>query len=556
MIRVVSRALVGLLAATLLLHAQPAFAPFHLTVIEQVFFGTENCPNAQFVVLRTQDSGQIFVQNQTIAVQNADGSDAGLFGTFTRNLTDNPGEGVAILMATAEAEGLFGITADEVASGQLVFPDGRVCFGEFDGPVDCVAFGNFTGNNTGFGSPAVQPQLGMALVRQSETGDNSADFVLGTPAPENNAGQVGVLGECPAETATPTATPSPPVSQCTGDCNGDGQVVVNELVLGVSIGLGSAGVEQCRAMDRNDDQAVTVDELVTAVGHALEGCPAPPTATPTQTPLPTFDAPLGTRRFSLNPETSSFRIAGLPIPLQSTGFQGFLDIEAGQPDPETGLTTVDVTDASEFLSILLQPPIGPAIAVCLEPVREMLPIRNAGFLSCFGGFDLGFALTQDHNIGVVGVDGFTEEDCLAAGGIVEPPGGPHPGVCNGPIVPGQPGGDSGAGALVIAPDPETLQGGLPVILTMEDALPCGDEGAVGEVVPLALTSATAIATILDRNNIAGNVLEVSERGQNFSCTEWTEENGPGTLVLGAPLLDLDTGVIGFVDIINVFRLDD
>ena len=41
----------------------------------------------------------------------------------------------------------------------------------------------------------------------------------------------------------------------------------------------------------------------------------------------------------------------------------------------------------------------------------------------------------DHEIGVVGTNGFTEADCLAAGGVVEDgsPRHPHTGRCNGPI---------------------------------------------------------------------------------------------------------------------------
>jgi hypothetical protein len=49
-------------------------------------------------------------------------------------------------------------------------------------------------------------------------------------------------------------------------------VTVDELVRGVNVALGTAGLEVCSAFDRSGDGTVTVDELVGAVVRALEGC--------------------------------------------------------------------------------------------------------------------------------------------------------------------------------------------------------------------------------------------------------------------------------------------
>jgi hypothetical protein len=329
---------------------------------------------------------------------------------------------------------------------------------------------------------------------------------------------------------------------CVGDCDGNGEVVVNELVKAVNIALGATERCECLAADGNRDREVTVDELVTAVRKALEGCPT--------------NGGLGRRTFSLSPDTSGFSIEGFPFPLGGTGLTGCIEFEAGVPDPETGLAEVNITDASDYISMLLQPFSGPAMAVCLRPLRKLLPVANAGTISCNGGYDFGLTVTQDHNIGVVGVDDFTEQDCIDAGGTVEPQGGAHPGVCNGPIVSEGGGGDSGPGAFLIAPDPETLEGGLPVMMGIEDALPCGDESVEETQVPLALTTGISRATILDRNNVAGDTFQVERQGENFSCAEWTVEDGPGTLVLAAPIIDQDTGAIGFFDLANVFVFDD
>lgn len=63
-----------------------------------------------------------------------------------------------------------------------------------------------------------------------------------------------------------------PNPNCTGDCNGDRIVTVDEVVRGVNIALGDAGVDVCDFLDRNGDGDATVEELVAAVGAALGGC--------------------------------------------------------------------------------------------------------------------------------------------------------------------------------------------------------------------------------------------------------------------------------------------
>jgi hypothetical protein len=517
-------------AAGLLLHARPSWAPYHEVVIQQVFFGTEDEPNAQYVELRTLFIAQVFVENQRIMTNGADGSDAPDFGAFSADIVIPDGRpGVSMLVATPEAEALFGITADQRVEGRLVFPDGRVCFGDdtFNPgrPVDCVAYGDYTGSNDPFGAPAVAPQLGMALVRIHETDDNANDFQLGAPRPRNNAGQVrGLPPECP------------------GDCNEDEQVTIDEVVTSVNVSGDRIDLELCPAADANADGTVAVDDLVASTGAALRGCPL---------------GPLGTRRFSLDPTSSCLGIRGF-IDFDFEGFEGFVDFEAGSPDPLTGLARVDIVDASPYLELGVNA-LGNIFALCLRPARELFPIIGAGVIDCNGGSNLGVAVTQDHNIGEVGVD-ITEAQCLAVGGTLDttvsegPPPVDHTGICNGPFEPGQPPGDSGPGALVIAPNPDTGQGGFPMELTMEEALPCGDEGLSGQIIPFAFTSATVQGTVRDANNLEDNEVSETFTGENFDCRDWVED-GPGTLLLIAPLLDVDIG-IAVRDLLNVFYLDD
>jgi hypothetical protein len=77
--------------------------------------------------------------------------------------------------------------------------------------------------------------------------------------------------------------------RCIGDCNFDGNVTIDELILGVNIALETSPTQACPPIDANNDAAVTIDELVSAVIAALNGCPAPvppPTAVATPTPTP------------------------------------------------------------------------------------------------------------------------------------------------------------------------------------------------------------------------------------------------------------------------------
>jgi hypothetical protein len=60
---------------------------------------------------------------------------------------------------------------------------------------------------------------------------------------------------------------------CIGDCDGNGAVAINELVIGVNIGLGLAGVESCPAFDQDGDGTVDIGNVITGVGNGLEGCP-------------------------------------------------------------------------------------------------------------------------------------------------------------------------------------------------------------------------------------------------------------------------------------------
>ncbi len=77
--------------------------------------------------------------------------------------------------------------------------------------------------------------------------------------------------------ADPTNSLSTP-SGCGGDCNNDQVVSVTELVMAVTVALHHAPVSACLPGDTNRDGQVTIDELIAAVSHALHQC-APPAPT-------------------------------------------------------------------------------------------------------------------------------------------------------------------------------------------------------------------------------------------------------------------------------------
>jgi hypothetical protein len=65
-----------------------------------------------------------------------------------------------------------------------------------------------------------------------------------------------------------------------------------------------------------------------------------------------------------------------------------------------------------------------------------------------------------------------------------------------------------------------------------------------------------MSRILDFNNLPGEELSGDLEGVPFSCTAWTQENGPGTLVLSATNLDtqITAGMAG--DIVAQFVFAD
>jgi len=172
-----------------------AEASFHFMVIEEVYPGSFLHPEAQYVVLRSTFSSQNLLNTHAIKTWDAAGNPLSDFGVFDHNET-NTANGAHYIMATQAAVNLFQFTASQVVSGSLPFPSGRICWAPFlTDYVDCVAYGNFTGNNGPWGTPAVSPgglvlQKALERIRIVTPHNNSTDYALGAPRPIDEANLV------------------------------------------------------------------------------------------------------------------------------------------------------------------------------------------------------------------------------------------------------------------------------------------------------------------------------------------------------------------------------
>ena len=190
--------------------AAQANASFHLMKVVEVFGGTQAAPDAQYVVIQMFAGGQTQVAGHMISV-------FGPTGTLIQNFSFTSAVAVGtsqskILIATPQAATFFNLTADlTMASAVIPIAGGKVCFDS--SPVDCLAWGNYSGSLTGIGTPfnvgtglvltkAATRRLdisgGATTLEATDDTDNCAnDFLLRVPTPRNNA---GVNGTIPANT--------------------------------------------------------------------------------------------------------------------------------------------------------------------------------------------------------------------------------------------------------------------------------------------------------------------------------------------------------------------
>lgn len=156
-------------AILVLLAASPAFAAFHLMVIQEVFVGDppdgvggplRPDERAQYVMLRMTGSGQTFTGKTSLRVEDADGNLLGAFGMILDSVANGGSFSCAyptcpaIMVGTTRADDLFTFSFDQDVTGQdprvaLPGAGGRVCFVSGSSVIDCVAWGNFDCRRSG-----------------------------------------------------------------------------------------------------------------------------------------------------------------------------------------------------------------------------------------------------------------------------------------------------------------------------------------------------------------------------------------------------------------------
>src|SRR5262245_33805986 len=120
------RAFVGILfaVATLALPS-PSRAQFNMMKIRQVFPGTTALPNAQYIMLQMYSAGQTQVTGHSVTVYDATGAVAATF-TFAADVANGANQAY-ILLATTDAQTLFGISADLVTTAAITPAGGMAC---------------------------------------------------------------------------------------------------------------------------------------------------------------------------------------------------------------------------------------------------------------------------------------------------------------------------------------------------------------------------------------------------------------------------------------------
>lgn len=161
---------------------------------------------------------------------------------------------------------------------------------------------------------------------------------------------------------------------CTGDCNFDGNVTIDEVILGVNMALETSPTQACPPIDANNDAEVTIDELMSAINAALNGCPEPvPPPTPVVTPEPTPTPGLPPQ--AAGPDITYLGVATAddrPVPPASTDAMGrpvyvrpfgqgltlIIEARPGQSGSRVGQTTYSETGDLPDLQVLVSNPLG------------------------------------------------------------------------------------------------------------------------------------------------------------------------------------------------------
>lgn len=205
------RTLIVTLVAGLVIHGPLRADPeTSLFIMVNEFYSNAD-GTKQFIELIALSEAQTNLSPTHIESMNADATDTTLVYDFTTSfpqLSNNE----TILLATSSVVTELGFNADRVIpDNSISLVDGKIVFDNdgLGGAIDNVAYGNFTGDNTGFGTPTLPlPTNGVQSLTRIRfsfvTPNNSTDFEYAINTPKRNDGATGSLqGDPLAPVLTP-----------------------------------------------------------------------------------------------------------------------------------------------------------------------------------------------------------------------------------------------------------------------------------------------------------------------------------------------------------------
>jgi hypothetical protein len=193
----------------------PAGATFHLIKVEEVFPGTMAQPESDYVELQAYSPFQNQIQFGQVRVYNANGTTASTFPSVvpTGDPVSNNANNATALIADSGFGGAFpGVTPDRTDGTLDLSPaGGAVCWPVNSTPIDCVSWGDFSGNlnlPSSAGSPfqgtgllgsigngnaivrSIAPGCSSLLEDSDDTNNSAADFSEATPNPRPNSAAI------------------------------------------------------------------------------------------------------------------------------------------------------------------------------------------------------------------------------------------------------------------------------------------------------------------------------------------------------------------------------
>jgi hypothetical protein len=195
--------------------ASSAGATFHLIKVREVFPGTTAQPESDYVELQSYSAFQNQIQFGQLGVYNAGGTQVSTFPSSTPfgNPVANNGNNATALIADSAFGTVFpGVTPDRMDGTLDLSPSGgAVCWPINSSPIDCVSWGNFTGDASlpSSAGPPLQGSGtsgaiadGKAIIRSisancptalddaDDTNNSATDFSETTPNPRPNSAPI------------------------------------------------------------------------------------------------------------------------------------------------------------------------------------------------------------------------------------------------------------------------------------------------------------------------------------------------------------------------------